>query len=224
MATVATELHGDIHIPDGITNLTAFCDWVDTAELPEKLSVHFLRGEVWVDLGMEEMFSHNQVKAAVDLAVGGLIRTEDLGLYVPDGMQLANEYADIATDPDAMFLSHATIEVKRVRFTAGKKRGAKATRMVGTPDLVIEIVSPTTEDKDTEWLFSAYHNAGIPEYWLIDARDDNTRFDIFKRGPKGYTASRKADGWVKSSVLVKSFRLTRTEDRHGYPRFTLEVR
>lgn len=35
--------------------------------------------------------------------------------------------------------------------------------MVGTSDLVVEVVSATTEDKDTEWLMSAYHNAGIPE-------------------------------------------------------------
>jgi Uma2 family endonuclease len=72
---------------------------------------------------------------------------------------------------------------------------------------------------------SAYFDAGIVEYWVIDARDgDDIRFDIYKRGKKEYTATRKNDGWVKSAVLAKSFRLTQTDDEDGKPEFTLEVR
>ena len=124
-----------------------------------------------------------------------------------------------------MFVSNASLEAKRVVFTAGEDPEADATELVGSPDLVIEIVSRTTRDKDAEWLMSAYHNAGIREYWLIDAREeDDIRFDIYKRGPKEYTAARKSDGWVKSAVLGKQFRLTRKEGSHGYPRFKLEVR
>lgn len=225
MPTVMSERHGKIHIPAWVVDLKSFWHWRDTADLPEKLSVHFIRGEVWVDLCMEEMFSHNQIKTALGIVLGNLIEEGDLGMYATDGMALSNNEAGIATEPDAMFISHATLDAKRVWFEAGKRRGAKATRVVGTPDLVIEIVSPSSEDKDTEWLMSTYHNASIPEYWLIDARDeDNLLFTIYKWGPKGYTTARKSDRWVKSSMLGKSFRLTRKEDRHGYPRFKLEVR
>lgn len=224
MPTVLSETYGKIRIPDGMTTLASFLDWIDTTELPEKLPIRFHKGEVWVDL-MEEMFSHNQIKTALGVTLGGLIQSEQLGLYATDGMLLANEGAELATTPDAMFLSNAALEAKRVRFTAGKKRGAVATRVVGTPDLVVEIVCPSSEVVDTEWLMSAYHNAGIPEYWVIDARDeDDIRLDIYKRGKKEYTAGRKNDGWVKSAVLGKSFRLTRKEDKNGYSQFTLEVR
>jgi Uma2 family endonuclease len=220
-----SEIHGNIHIPVWVKDLAAFWRWRDAADLPEKLPVHFIRREVWVDVSMEELFSHNQIKDALFYTLHGLIVGGELGRFVPDGMALSNPDAELATEPDAMFISRATMNAKRVRFVAGKKRGARATRVVGTPDLVIEIVSPNTADKDTEWLMSAYHNAGIPEYWLIDARDDSAvRFDIYRHGPKGYAAGRKADGWVKSAVFRKAFRLTRTEDQDGYPRFTLDVR
>lgn len=225
MATVMSEMYGAIHIPEGVTALDLFWDWVDATDLPEKLSVHFLRGEVWVDLFMEELFSHNQIKAALGITLAGLIVTEDLGMYAPDGMMLGNEAADFATRPDAMFVSTAAIETGRVRFVAGKKRGAQATRVIGTPDLVVEIVSPSTEDKDTEWLMSAYHDARIPEYWLIDAREDSApRFDIFRRTEKEYVAGRKQAGWVKSAVLKRAFRLTRGTAKHGFPVYRLEVR
>ncbi|HVL12514.1 MAG TPA: Uma2 family endonuclease [Gemmata sp.] len=224
MPTVLSETYGKIRIPEGLTTLSKFLRWLDTTDLPEKLPIRFYQGEVWVDL-MEELFSHSRIKSALGIVLGGLIENDDLGMYVPDGMLLANEQAELVTEPDAMFLSNASIAAKRVRFAAGKKRGAVATRVVGSPDLVVEIVSPSSEHVDTAWLMSAYHDAGVAEYWVIDARnEDGARFDIYKRGAKEFTPNRKQDGWVKSGILGKSFRLAQTKSKGGYPRFTLEVR
>lgn len=225
MPTVMHEEHGAITIPRWVVDVPSFWRWRDEAELPEKLKVHFLNGDVWVDTAMEELFSHNQVKEVLNRVLGGLIVDGDLGLYVPDGMALSCPEADFVTNPDAMFLSNESMTAERVWHEAGQKRKAKATRVVGTPDLVVEIVSPNTADKDTEWLMSAYHDAGIPECWLIDARDEGViRFDIFKRTAKELVAARKVGGWVKSAALAKSFRLTRSETAHGYPRYSLDVR
>jgi Uma2 family endonuclease len=71
---------------------------------------------------------------------------------------------------------------------------------------------------------SADHNAGVPEYWLIDARSGQVRFDILSRGPKGYRESRMAGGWVKSKLFARSIRLIQAKGRHGIPDYTLEVR
>jgi Uma2 family endonuclease len=38
----------------------------------------------------------------------------------------------------------------------------------GAPDLIIEIISPSTEDHDTELKFDAYLKAGVREYWIIN--------------------------------------------------------
>jgi Uma2 family endonuclease len=224
MPTVVHDVHGDITIPRSVVDVASFWQWRDAADLPEKLKVHFLRGDVWVDTTMEELFTHNRVKTALGLALGGLIEEGELGLYVCDGMSLSCPDAGFVTEPDAMFLSNEAIAAGRVRYEAGKKRKAKATRVVGTPDLVVEVVSPNTADKDYDWLMSAYHDAGIPEYWRIDARGDDIRFDILQRKPTEFVPTRKSAGWVKSAVLGKAFRLTRTETAHGYPRYTLDVR
>lgn len=225
MPTVVHEEYGAITIPRWVVDISSFWRWRDQAELPEKLRVHFLNGDVWVDTAVEELFSHNRVKTALGMALAALIEDGGLGVYLGDGMTLSNPAADLVTEPDAMFLSAGSIAAKRVWYEAGKKRKAEATRVVGTPDLVVEIVSPNTADKDTEWLMSAYHNAGIPEYWLIDARDAaDLRFDIFRRKPREFVAARRVGGWVKSAVLGKSFRLGRTETAIGIPRYELEVR
>ena len=67
-------------------------------------------------------------------------------------------------------------------------------KIIGAPDLVIEIVSPSSVEKDTEWLMSAYFDAGIPEYWVIDARHDDPEFDIWIRRGDRYVAARKVKG------------------------------
>src|SRR5262245_14697630 len=114
MPTVMSERHGNIHIPAWVVDLDSFWRWRDSVDLPEKLPVHFIRGEVWVDLSMEEMFSHNQIKTALGITLGRLIEENDLGMYATDGMSLSNEAAKIVTEPDAMFLSNESLGAKRV--------------------------------------------------------------------------------------------------------------
>ena len=224
MPTFQVPVYGEFHVPASVVDLDSFRRWIHTEELPEKLKVHFIRGEVWTDFYMEEMFSHNRVKTALGIALGGLIEGEQLGLYVSDGMLLTNEEADLGTTPDAMFVSNRTIERGRVRFVSGVRSESQATEMVGTPDLAVEIISPSSEDKDTEWLMSGYWNAGIPEYWLIEARKNPPLLTVYKRGAKGYSESRPVNGWIKSSVLKRSFRLTRSKGAHGFPIYQLDIR
>ena len=209
-------------IPDGIHNLASFREWVHNTDLPEKLPIHFLNGQVWVDYEMEEFFSHNRVKYAIHLGLGNFVRANKLGIVMPDGYRYTSIDADASTEPDATFLSAATIAAERIEFTAGPK--GVATEMLGTPDLVVEVVSRTSTDKDTDWLKGIYFAAGIPEYWLIDARDgDAIQFDIFTRGRKAYRASKPAGGWVKSAVFGKEFHL-RVVEEYGLADCVLDIR
>lgn len=225
MSMVMSERYGNIRIPAWVVDVDSFFRWFDAARMPEKTRVHLIRGEVWLDVSMEELFAHNQIKTALGIALGGLIVEEKLGLYITDGMMLANASAGLVTCPDAMFVSNAALKAKRVKFSSGKRSDAEATRLLGTPDLVVEVVSASSEEKDTEWLMSAYHNAGIPEYWLIDGRDAlSLRFAIYKRGGKEYLAMPPTEEWVKSPVLKRSFRLIRSRGNLGLPVYRLDAR
>ena len=222
MSIVMTQTHGQIEIPVWVNDLASFRKWVHSGVLPEKLKVHYLNGQVWVDISMEELNSHNRVKQALYMALGRLIEEGDLGNVICDGMRYTSVEGDFSTEMDAAFVSHATLAAERVWFESGKR--GKATEMVGTPDLVVEIISRTSVDKDEEWLFSQYWYAGIPEYWVIDARGDEIAFDIYKRTAKGFTAVRKTDGWAKSMALGKEFLLTRREPQNAIVTYALESR
>lgn len=47
----------------------------------------------------------------------------------------------------------------------------------GAPDLVVEILSPSTAERDRGAKFSLYERSGVREYWLVDL--DSTAIDVY---------------------------------------------
>jgi len=211
-----------IHIPDEIHDLPAFRKWFQSDSFPEQGRWCFLDGAVWADTSMEQIFTHNQVKNEFAYVLTGLAKKDRLGRYFPDGMQFVNLEAEISSQPDGTFVSHESLRHQRVEMAPAK--GGGCIELVGTPDMVLEVVSKSSVYKDTDRLLELYWRAGVPEYWLVDVRTELIRFDIFRQSPKGYTPVRKAAGYLKSQVFAKSFRLTRGQDDSGHPEFSLLVR
>lgn len=223
MVTVMTWKYGAVDIPFGVQDYDSFLAWIQSEEFPEKLKAHFINGNVRVDF-VEEAFSHNAVKTALTVVLATLARTSNLGRYFSDGMRFTNDGIRFSTVPDAIFVSADSFASGRVTFRAGQTTGAVATEIVGSPDLVVEVVSPSSADWDTESMMTNYFDAGVSEYWVIDARDEDApTFTIYRRAAKEFVAVRKSRGWLKSPVFGKSFRLVRTE-QFGMTDYVLEVR
>jgi Uma2 family endonuclease len=212
-----------VHIPDRATrSLASFREWAGDNDLPEKTRVDYYKGEVWVDMGSEQVWTHGLLKTEIAAVLYRLIKDARLGYYWCNGILVTNEAAELSGNPDGTFVSHETFSSGRVRQIEGKEDGI--VELEGTADMVLEVVSDGFEKKDNQTLREAYWEAGIPEYWLVDARGKEAEFDILKRGPKGYAATKRQAGWVKSAVFGKSFRLTRTTNALGHPEFTLELK
>lgn len=214
--------HEEVRIPEWVVDLESFRRWYHSSEFPEEGRIDYIRGVVWVDMTMEQVFTHVQAKTEFTVVLGGLVNAEDLGLYLTDGLRLSNEGADLSAEPDGTFISNESMEDANIQLIEAREGGY--TEVEGVPDMVLEIVSASSVKKDTKRLFQAYWEAGIKEYWLADVRGERLSFGIFRHTPNGYVATRKRDGWLKSAVFGKSFRLGRREDRFGNPRYTLEVR
>lgn len=221
MVTVWNE-DDEIAVPDWVRNINSFRRWLDLESVPEKRKIWWLQGEVWIDMNKEQLYSHNRLRTTVTSKLFTFTEKEDLGVFFSDGVLLSNIGADISGNPDGVYVSHEAFRTKRVTQIEGKQRGY--VELVGVADMVLEILSDSSVIKDTERLFAAYALAGIREYWLIDARGEHLRFDINRLTVKGYVAGRKQDGWIKSSVFARSFRLTESHDLSGNPKYRLEMR
>lgn len=218
---VKIQAHGPIEVPEWVVDFDSFGEWRFSDDVPEKLKAHYVRGRVWVE-DMEEIFSHNLVKQAIYVRLGNIAKNENLGILFSDGVLLSNEAADVRNEPDAIFVSAESLKARRVTFKAGRRSSSHATMLVGSPDLVIEVVSPSSVDKDYEYLLAAYFDAGIREYWLIDARKAGAiAFTIHRRTVKGFVPVRKSKGWSHSEVFGRSFQFVRLE-QFGLADYVLE--
>lgn len=45
------------------------------------------------------------------------------------------------------------------------------TRVIGPPDLVVEILSPASSDRDEGLKKELYEQNGVPEYWIVDPKE-----------------------------------------------------
>ncbi len=211
-----------IRIPPWVQDLDSFHRWVDSDEFPEKVRVCYLNGEAWIDMSKEQFYTHNKVKGEFAFVLLGLVKADRLGEYLHDGMLVTNVEVGFSSGPDGAFASREALDSNRARFVEGRKEGF--VELEGTPDMVLEVVSDSSVHKDTVTLRELYGKAGISEYWLVDVRGERVKFDILRPSAKGYVASRKQDGWLKSGVFGKWFRLVRNTDERGNPEYVLEVK
>jgi Uma2 family endonuclease len=213
-----------LHIPQSAFTLAGFREWVKSDELPEKLRVTFIRGEIYLDMSKEELESHAKVKAETCRVLLNLNYELDLGDLYLDGVLVTNKLAGVSNNPDGILVSYEALESGRVRAVASKREEGQFVELLGTPDWLMEIVSGSSIHKDTVQLRSAYHRARIPEFWLIDARGEEIDFKILLWRASGYVAAPKRDGWQRSRVFGREFRLERRRTRLGTWKYTLHVR
>jgi len=212
-----------ICVPISAGTHAGFRAWVTSDEFPEKLRASFINGEIVIDMSPEELETHNKVKGEVYGGLRNLVRDLDLGELYFDGTLVTNPATRLSTEPDGTFVSWASYEADRVRLVPLKNWPGQYIEVEGTPDWVLEVVSESSVKKDTESLRDIHHRSGIPEYWLIDARFDEVSFQILRRRRDRYVTVKPHDGWHRSTVFGRSFRLERRKNRLGRWRYTLDV-
>src|SRR5262249_13826579 len=148
----------------------------------------------------------------------------DLGLFFPDGALLTNPGARISNIPAGVFALWASLEAGRVRLVPAGANPRRYVELEGTPDWLMEIVSDSSVHKDTQRLREAYHRAGIPEYWLIDARGEEIDFQILRHQARGYVAAPRRGSWQRSRVFACQCRLERRRGRLGLWQYTFRLK
>ncbi|MBA4189843.1 MAG: hypothetical protein C0467_17815 [Planctomycetaceae bacterium] len=214
---------GEIHVPTWVVDHPSFLKWLRSGAVPEDLRIGYINNQVWTETMPERAFAHNQIKLLLSEVLGPIARENRSGVYFCDGMTFTSEAGGFTSVPDGMFVCRKTIDDGLVQLTGGK-RSHHDTELTGTPDLVIEVVSDSSEYKHTEWLMANYWNAEVPEYWVIDGREEPLRFTIYRRREKGFVAVRQADGWSRSPILGRAFRFQAGPEEMGYPTYRFESR
>ena len=105
--------------------------------------------------------AHQEILTALFLQLGEFLADKPCKVYpAPFGVRLFEEKNDIPENSDTMVEPDISVICDHDKLD---DLGCK-----GAPDLVIEILSPSTQRHDRVTKFNLYERAGVREYWIVD--------------------------------------------------------
>lgn len=80
---------------------------------------------------------------------------------------LANGHLVLAAPADVALFDHTVLQPDLL-LVAGERRDLATRAVECAPDLVVEVLSPSTGRRDRMVKLALYARAGVPEYWIVD--------------------------------------------------------
>jgi len=133
---------------------------------------------------------HQSVLSALFLQIGNYLQGKSCKVYpAPFAVRPFEKDGDAPEDVDTMLEPDITVVCDPDKLD---KYGCK-----GAPDMVIEILSPSTRRHDLTVKYRLYQRAGVREYWIVDP--DGKIVQVFRLEDGFYGA---ADVYTSGSVPV----------------------
>ena len=113
---------------------------------------------------------HQEILGNLHLLIGTFLKGKTCKVFIPafDVRLNSDTLDDIVIQPDLTIVCNLS-----------KLDDAGCN---GVPDMVVEILSPSTARYDKTLKFNTYLKAGIREYWIIDPKEETLAVHILKDG------------------------------------------
>lgn len=134
-------------------NVKAKLTYADYLETSDDERYELLNGELVLSPSPKEI--HQYLLSVLHLLIGTFAREHDLGkvYFSPFDVVLSDTNV---VQPDLLYVSSERTQI----ITPDNIRGA--------PDLVVEILSPSTAELDRTTKLELYAYHGVREYWIVD--------------------------------------------------------
>ena len=103
-------------------------------------------------------------------------------------------------------------------YGTARKDLIRDNHVAGAPDLVVEVLSPRTADRDTGPKFAEYEQHGVIEYWILDPETLAHRF--YRRAGELLVEYAEAESRIESQVVPGFFVMREWLDPQSLPRIT----
>lgn len=131
---------------------------------------------------------HQKISGNIEFSLRRFVMDNGLGevFDAPTDVVLSN---DVVVQPDILFISKARAGII----------GEKA--VIGSPDLVVEIISPSSSFNDSVRKREIYQRFGVKEYWLVFPDEKAIEIMTIEDGLYKEFCSAKEEGTVRSKLL-----------------------
>lgn len=146
-----------------------------------------------VHLSPSRSTKHQLILGNTSVSLGTYVRSARLGVLFCAPLDVCLN-PDTALQPDLIFISAERVGIVQENFVAG------------APELVVEVVSPSTTVHDRVTKLPIYAEAGVPEFWLIDSQARTV--EVLKlQGKKYFVDATLAGDQVLTSNLFPGWQL-----------------
>lgn len=158
----------------------------DLMNLPPEVRAELIEGELFMSPAPGAR--HQEIVANLTSAMSPFVRTRKLGKIYPAPIDVVLS-PKVVLQPDLVFVSSGQLD-------------KVATRIECAPDLVVEILSPSTDVRDRVVKRDLYGRHGVREYWLVDP--ETRTVEVLKRQGDSLVlhAVFEEDDAVASTVLT----------------------
>ena len=159
----------------------------DYMTTPEEKRYQLLDGELI--LAPSPIAKHQRISRRLLVALDQFVQSRDLGEAFGAPFDVVLSDYDVA-QPDILFVSNARSEI----ITEANVQGA--------PDLVVEILSPSTAQYDQGYKRTLYGRSGVREYWLVDPEAETV--EVLTSSDRGLVthATYRRGGTLASQLLA----------------------
>lgn len=156
--------------------------------IDEDRKMEFINGEVYLESPAK--YWHTQIVANLSMLLLAYVRANQLGTVATEKMLVSLSRNDY--EPDLCFFKNQksiTFKKDQMQFPA--------------PDLVVEVLSASTERRDRGVKFDDYAAHGVQEYWIIDPNTEIVeQYDL---ADEEYVLLLKASEGTLKSTAVDNF-------------------
>jgi Uma2 family endonuclease len=132
-------------------------------------------------------FEHQDVIWELGARLRLYVRTHRLGRVVGAPMDVVLA-PDTVVQPDILFISQENADIVR-------------DRVWGSPDLCIEVLSPSTGKRDRGQKKELYTRFGVREYWIVDTNRQTVAVCTLQDRIYGEPIERASDDLLRSTVI-----------------------
>jgi Uma2 family endonuclease len=174
-------------LPPTPISFEAFLAWAD-----EDTHAEWVDGEIVLMSPVN--LEHQRLLNFLSRLISAFVEAHQLGEVFLAGLAMRLRTRPSGREPDLLFVSNEHSDRLRPTY------------LDGPADLVIEIVSPDSVERDRITKLAEYEAAGIPEYWLLDPIREEALFHQLGEDGRYHPGPIDADGFYHSAVL-RGFRL-----------------
>jgi Uma2 family endonuclease len=129
---------------------------------------------------------HGDVLMRLILAFANVVEERRLGRVLTAPIDLELSPNNIVV-PDLLFATHERLKIEK-------------SHLVAAPDLVVEVVSPSSRTRDYITKRVLYEGAGVAEYWIVDPK--RRTVDVLALVNGRYVQTENEGGIARSAVVA----------------------